>query len=1089
MFSASRTLSLSWSVVLLSFIGITNSDAQTITGSVTGTVTDSSGGRVADSTVILTNVETGVIFKARTNGNGVYEMRLLPIGLYREEVQATGFAIARIGPFRLEISQEAKIDAHLGTAAVDQTVLVTAASPLLNTEDSSIGATISATTATESPLPARNFAALTTLAPGAISVYPAGQNNAGRSAANGGAFINGNREQDNNFTLDGQEINEAIDNYIGYSPSVDAIGEVRIITGNATAEYGNANGGEVVMVMKSGTNQFHGNAFEFLQNTDLNANSWANKHTTPISARPRLDRSIFGGTFGGPIVRNKLFFFVDYQGARQHRTTADSRNVPSAAMRSGFDPVNGKTWTILNPAAQYLLAHPEIYPLPNATGSGPYGLVNNYIGTLAQFVRNDQGDAKLDWRINDHDLLAGRFSMGREYEGYSRVSMPTDIPGNQSNPYTGFVTNWTHTFSSNIVNEARAGYGRTHYNTTPADIGGFFGTSGNAKLGIPGAQSLQGFSSLILSGGTLGLSDLGQPKGARSGGWFADSVVNSFTYGDTLNWQHGLHTIKLGGLAVRYQENRFYSGGNGGLGTFTYTGLAARSNNSFTGEGWSDFLQDQASAYGKGYASGGWGQRQWRTAFFAQDDFKLTQDLTVNLGLRWEYDQPLYEVNNKQLNVDIRTGAVSYAGKNGASRALYNSYWGGFMPRVGFAYAPQSFHGRFVLRSGYGITNFMEGTGANLRLTLNPPNFIDSSATSDGIVSYHVANGFPIPANATVLAGSIRAWDPNLRPAFVQQYNVTSEYQLRNDATLTIAYVGQNGNHLVDPREGNQRTCPTCALPLANALPLVTQVSYTESNAVMNYNALQVTGRKRLTNGLEFLANYTWSKSLTNNLGYYGATGVSSQSAYWQDAYNGAADYGPAFFDAAHLFSFSGNYQLPIGRGQQLGGNWNRVTDALLGGWKLGTIVSLHTGFPVTFASTQRYFVNQRANRANQYRKLVIKGRSVNNWYGTDPSAKLCATNVDNGICAYGEQSSTAFGTSRVGTQRAPGYQNIDIAASKLFTLHESNTLQFRADFFNALNLVSLGPPAQNVSASNFGQITTTNSTERQIQLALKYTF
>jgi hypothetical protein len=321
---------------------------------------------------------------------------------------------------------------------------------------------------------------------------------------------------------------------------------------------------------------------------------------------------------------------------------------------------------------------------------------------------------------------------------------------------------------------------------------------------------------------------------------------------------------------------------------------------------------------------------------------------------------------------------------------------------------------------------------------------------------------------------------------------------LNSSTSLVVAYLGQVGNHLVDPREGNQKKCPTCPFPLAGfpALSQVNLVSLTESKANMNYNALQITGRRRLTKGLEFLTNYTWSKSLTNNLGYYGAGGGASgsQSAYWQDAYNGAADYGPAFFDTTHIFSFSGYYDLPFGRGKQFGGNMNRVADLAVGGWKLGAIASLHTGMPITMFSNQNYAVNQRTDRADHYRKLVIRNRSVDHWFGTDPSATPCLVNPitgakhDNGVCAYGEETSASLGTAGVGTERAPGYHDLDLAFSKAFNITESRHLDFRADFFNALNTPSLAPPTNNVSGG-IGLISTTVSTERQIQLALKLVF
>ena len=463
----------------------------------------------------------------------------------------------------------------------------------------------------------------------------------------------------------------------------------------------------------------------------------------------------------------------------------------------------------------------------------------------------------------------------------------------------------------------------------------------------------------------------------------------------------------------------------------------------------------------------------------------------------------MYEVNNKQVNFNLTTGAIEYAGQNGNSRALYSSFWGGFMPRVGFAYSPERFNGRFVVRGGYGITNFLEGTGANLRLTLNPPFFVDSSSVSNGTSFFQTQNGFPRPANAgdpyaTIANANLRAWDPKLKPALIQQFNLTTETQLNNATSLVVAYLGQSGSHLVDPREGNQRLCPTCAYPVsllpgfAGRIPDPSNIiiSLTESAAMMNYNALQVTLRQRVTRGLEFFTNYTWSKSLTNNLGYYGAGGgaAASQSAYWQNSYDGGADYGPAYFDVTHNFSFAGYYDLPFGRGRQFGSDMNRFVDLAVGGWKVGAIATLHSGLPITMFSNQFYAVNQRTDRANHYRKLVIRNRSVTNWFGTDPSATPCTSDHDNGICAYGEESSTGLGTAAVGSARAPNYHDLDAALSKAFNITESKHLDFRADFFNVLNTTSLAPPTNNVSGG-IGLINSTVSTERQIQLALKFVF
>jgi Carboxypeptidase regulatory-like domain len=1056
---------------------------QTITGTITGTVTDSSGAVVAGAKVTATNVLTNVATPTITTPSGIYSLRFLQIGQYKISVESPNFATQTTSVFTLEVDQEAKVNIGLKVNSLNSNVVVTDTAPILNTENATTGDTITAAAATELPLQSRNFSSLTLLVAGAISPNPQALDNVGRGNYNGGFFVNGNREQGNNYTLDGADINEAIDNYIGYSPNVDALGEIRIITGNSTAEYGNANGGQVVMVTKSGTNHFHGNAYFFGENQNLNANSWgANLTGAP---RPSFNRAIFGGTLGGPIVKDKLFFFVDYQGARQHNSTVENRTVVSAADRVGPG--------ITNPAAIYLFANPDLYPEPNTVTNTSV----NYVGSSSQATVNNQGDIKIDWIATTRDTVSGRFSIGRENDGYSAVALPTDIPTNNNDPYTGFIINWTHTLTPNIVNEARAGMGRTRYIQTPTDVSGQWGLTGNAKLGIPGTQLVPGFSTLVIGGtpnsGTV--DDIGAPQGQDGNGSYggidSDSIVNAFTYGDNLTWQHGKQTLKFGVQVLRYQENRYYSGNDGTLGWFSFNGLV------------SDFLTDSVTSEGQGALTGRWGQRQYRDAAYVQDDYKLMSNLTINLGLRWEYDQPYTEVNNKQANINLTTGAIINAGVDGAPRALYNAYWAGFMPRLGFAWSPEALRDKFVLRGGYGITNFLEGTGANLRLTLNPPFFVDASCTiglpcANGAAFLSTTNGFYRPADPNVYSGNVRAWQPNLKPALIQQYNLTSEYQIDNFTSLTVAYLGQDGNHLVDPREGNQRPCLTCALPITTlsllnpALSQIANISYTESEAVMNYNSLQVTGRRRLNHGLEFLADWTYSKGLSNNLGYYGAGGGAgdSQSAYWQDAYNGRGDYGPEFFDARQNVSISGYYELPFGRGRQFGSGMNRIEDEIVGGWKASTVMSFHTGFPITMNSNAFYSssVNARASRANHLRTLKVVGRTETNWFGTDPSTVSCPSGTDNGTCAYSEESATSFGNAAVGTERAPSYQQIDISLSKDFAITEGSHVEFRTDFLNAFNMVSLAPPANNVS-NPVGQITSTVNEPRNIQFALKYVF
>jgi hypothetical protein len=1088
--------------------------SQTITGSVTGTVKDSSGAVISAATVQVKNDATGTVSTAKSNSVGIFTVPFLSIGSYDMTVNAPGFKSAKLGPFNLEAGQTARLDTVLEIGAGAETVTVTDAAPILNTEDATLGATITATMTRELPLPANNPAALGLLMPGVVQPNPSSLDNVGRAAANGSYdnsfMVNGNREQTNNFTLDGQDLNEAIDNTISYTPNREAIGEIKIISGNGTAEYGNANGGQFVMITKSGTNAFHGSTYWYLENNNLDANSWVNKHVTtgqPLPVSP-LNRSIFGGTFGGPLLRNKLFFFGDFQGARQHGSSSAFEGVATAQMRTGYDPITQKTYAITNPVAQYLIAHPELYPLPNQATTN--SVSQDYLGTQASFVKNNQGDLKIDWKLRDADQVSGRVSIGRDQEGTTKTILPTDIPSNSNNPYTSFIVNWTHIVSSSLVNEARAGYGRTRVVLYPTDVTGLLGTNGNMKIGIPGTQVFPGISQIVFGGNGNGLASIGPANGGKA----SESTVNTFSYGDTLSWQLSRHALKFGALFIRYQENRYFSGQDGALGHFNTGGVGAN----FTGGAWGDFLQNDFTSYGQGSSSGRWGQRQSRPAIFFQDNFRVSSELTLSMGMRWEYDQPLYEVNNKQANIDISTGLITNAGQNGASRALYKPFYAGFMPRMGFSYSPEALRHRFVLNGGYAITEFMEGMGANLRLTLNPPFFTNASGNSNGGLAFHMTDGFPLPANPNTYSGTVRAWDPKLRPSLIQQYDLMTQFELSNTKSLLIAYAGQIGDHLVDPREGNQATCSVnplpnlpnpCKLPLIGALPLVSQVSYTESEAVMNYNALQTTFRQRVNHGIEFLANYTFSRSFSNNKGYYGAGGTSGPNNYYQDAYNPRAEYGLNFIDTTHLFSFGGYYDLPIGRGKLIGKNLNRVADSALGGWKVGATAQAHTGFPLTLTTTQYYNANQRTNRPNAYRKLKAVGRSDVNWFGTDASAAPCTNNAknnpaatstkingstiwlsnDNGTCAFGEELTTGFGTSGVSTLRAPGFKDVDMSASKSFAMPFETNLQFRADAFNVLNTVSLGPPVVSVSSTTFGQIASTITTERRIQLSLKYQF
>lgn len=1026
-----------------------NASAQTITASVTGTITDPSSHVIANASIEVKNKETGIVFPGKTNASGVYSIQFLPIGDYTLTVAATGFKQAAIDTFHLVGGQDARFDVVLDVGSVNEVVTVSTLPPVINTQDSTLSTTFSAGMISQLPLVSDNVMTLSLLTPGAIQPTPSGYDNISHPGgfSNPSFNVNGNREQANNFTLDGLDINDAIDNWMAYTPSRNSLQEYRMVTGNNTAEYGNANGGQVVMTTKSGTNQFHGETFFQFQNTLMNANAWAAKHNTPVVTRQPLNRAYFGGTLGGPIRRDKLFFFVDYRGVRQHQTTESFGYQPDPAIGGNpnldmtgqaglkgtgmaYDPITLQNYPVTNPAAQFLLEHPELFPACNLRSSpnGPCitnSSGDNYEGLVRNGTTINQGDVKFDWKATERDIVSGRYTQVDNRSATTKILIPIDTPVNGSYPYHGFVVNSTHTFSSNIVNEARIGFSRTRYTNYPDDITGLIGTNGNKDLGIPGpTQVFPGMPSISLSG----ISPLNASWGAGGGGRATDGVVNAFTYGDKAEWLIGKHSLKFGAQAIRYQENRYYSGNTGPIGSWTFSGNSTNTTLS-TGSAWSDFLVGKASAFAIGNSAGRWGMRQWRPAIFFQDDYKLRSDLTVNLGMRWEYDQPMYEVNNRQSNINPWTGAISFAGQNGASRSLVHAFWGGFMPRIGFAYAPERLENRFVMRGGYAITNFMEGLGANQRMTQNPF-FVYSASQTAVATPLAMTNGYPpvtaiTPAN---IAGNLIGWDPNIKPALVQQFDLILAYQLNRSMGLQVGYVGQDGHHLANLLGLNQANCSTisltpgatpCDSPLANILPAMANhnVQYTESEGVMNYNALQATLTQHATHDLDFIFNYTYSKAMTDSPGYYGSSGVlGSANAYPQDSNNLAGDYGPSYFDATHIISFAVTYTLPIGRGKLVGKNFNGFEDSLLGGWKASLSGNWHTGFPQTVFSNRYYLVNGTAGnnvvRANQYRPLKIRHRSFANWLGTDPSAAPMASYVTTPVSCGGKTIQVVTGTT-----------------------------------------------------------------------------
>ena len=1072
--------------------------AQTYTATVTGNVTDPQGSAIAGAKVVAVNQGTKLEYAVQSNEAGVYTIPFLPVGSYVISIEASGFKKLVSSEFKLEVNQIARINLALQVGAVTEQVTVTDVAPILQTENVTVGQVITGNTTTNLPLNGRNFQQLTLLIPGVVSPNPGAFNSASLQGGQGRPYVNGNREQGNAFLLDGISVDETIDNRIGYKPNVDAIAEFRVETSNSSAEFGNVTGATVNATLKSGTNEFHGNVFEFLRNDALDANTWANNRNR--ATKQKLRQNVFGGTLGGPVIKEKLFFFTDYQGTIRRTGGGATAFVAPAAWRTGDlssllqrnifirDPQKTgacnatdqtacfpgniiPTARIVNPAARALFADTSIYPLPDRID--PQTQVGIYNTRTLDKVDGHQFDVKIDARLSDSDNFSARYSFANFEERGDRGVLRTNPTGKSFNRPQNIALNWTRSITPTIVNEARVGFNRAIFITDVLDWGEL--GAGNQKFGIPGGQVIDGLSQIALG---TGLSAVGAIATTE------DNVTNTFHYGDNLTILSGRHSFKMGGQWQRYQQNRFYPGNNGLLGQFVYNGQ-------FSGQGFSDFLLDLLQSKRIGSKSGTWGHRQNRIGIFFQDDFKVRNNFTLNLGMRWEYTSPVVEVKDRQSNFELFSGRQLFAGRDGNSRALYEPFYKGFEPRIGFAWTPGGFDGKFVVRAGYGITQFMEGTGSNLRLPLNPPIFSEADFTYDQTTGAGtITRGFTDVVVRDQPSGLIRVWDPNLRPQFTQQWNLTLEYQLASATSVSVAYVGNEATHLVAPTDWNQplpgpsNVAPAqwasiqTRRPLYAARPLVTNISGTASWGISNYNGLQVSMRQRGTKGLDFLLSYTFSKALTDNLGYYGSGGVAAQSAYSYNQYaQRQYNYGLAFFDTTHNFIWSGTYELPVGKGRAYASDLGSVFDAVFGGWNVMSIVQFRGGFPLTVTtSLDRSFQNPRGGqKPNLVGDPKPSSQSINSWINP---------------AAFAAPADGTFGNSPVGVMRAPGFANWDFGVSKKFNVTESNYFDFRAEFFNFTNHPSFSPPGRNFNdLTTFGLITSTVSPPRTLQFALKYHF
>ncbi|MDQ2944411.1 MAG: TonB-dependent receptor [Acidobacteriota bacterium] len=1078
---------------------------QEVSAGITGRVTDPTGSAIVNATVVAKDLDRGTEWPTKTNEEGIYAFPRVPAGRYEVRAEAQGFKSFVQSSLQLDVNQRARVDVAMQVGGVSESVSVSAEAALLQTDTTQVGTQINPETINHMALISRNPVSLTLLAPGVVTPNPATFNNGIRSQGNGRPYVNGNREESNNFLLDGIDNNLTTENQTAYQPNLDAIQEFRMITNNASAEFGNFQGGIINVVIKSGTNQFHGNLFEDLRNDKLNANNWGNNwHTNPVIPRPPLRWNQFGGTIGGPIMRNKLFFFADYQGLRKDSPgTPSSITVFPAAFRKGdfsalLDPANGSVQlynpysvdanrnrapfpnnqiplTLFSKSVQNLFNSADLYPLPVSSA-----IRNNQADYVSSFVNSDQGDFKLDWKISGKDDFSGRYSNGRQ-DTPTIHSFPLIYNAFDTAPFSNAVLNWTRTISPTLVNEFRAGVNNITRNNGGADKG--LGDVGQ-KLGIAsagvGLLSLQGFTYAT----NFGNANIGTQQ------LFANTTWH---YADNLTIIRGRHMVKTGGQLLRQWANVFYSGNNGRTGFINFNGQFTQGPNGKSptskASPEADFVLGLPNDLGRGLSSGTWGQRKTIYGLYVQDDWRATDTLTLNIGLRWEYHTPLVEVEDRQSNFGLFSGQLELAGKDGNSRALYNPYKKDFQPRLGFAWTPSFTGKKLVVRGAYTISSFMEGTGTNLRLPLNPPFLAEFEtvyqSTLTNLPDTNLDQGLSgLNPKNPYIGANLRLWDPNVRPSEVQQWNLTLEHQFPGNNVLSVGYIGQHGTHLIaatpffQKRLVNGQVFPSPYLAGNPTLvSQITQVSGTQSSANQKYNALQASLHKRFSAGIEYQVSYTWSRGMSDSIGYYSDSGQAGpQSAYMQNLYDRRAEWAPTYFDAKHNFVLSCFYETPFGRGKRFGNHWNRGVDYALGGWQMGGNFSAHTGFPLTIKATDRSGTLARSARAN-----VI---------GTPNDSHIVGPgNHWLDVSAYSQPVAFTFGNSAPGVVRGPGAAIFNLSLSKKFPVSERRWFELRGEAFNLANTpVFNSPISQTITSSVFGEISTTQA-ERSVQVVAKFYF
>ena len=1103
--------------------------AQTELATLTGTVTDTSGALLRGVKISVASEETNVATESATNENGRYVIPALRPGTYKVTASLPSFKQYVQSGVTLQVNQVAKLDIAMTVGAVTETVNVNAEAPLLETDTAGRGAVIDQQKMVELPLNGRDYNQLATLSPGVLLPTPRLQSIGFKGAFN----VNGNRAFQNAFLLDGVDNTSYSNSYRGgniqvVQPSVDALQEFKIQTNAYSAEFGRSAGALINAVIRSGTNALHGSAYEFFRNRELDAaNFFSNKAGQP---KPFRLRNQFGSTLGGPIIKNKTFIFGDYEGLRDRTGTVRFSTVPQPIWLQDqftspiFNPYNakdtgqdfrvpatstcndgkGNCWVIpqnlIDPIGRKILS---VSPAPN-TGL-PGQLDNNYVNTPVESNRTDQFDIRVDHTLTSKINLFGRYSFVDTNDfkpgprpGLSEGSF-NDTFGSALLRSQAIAAGATWVFTPTLVSESRFGFSRGNYFQTPPNAGS--GCPGEL-IGLKNAPTdpaiCGGIPVTDFPGGTL--RRIGRTTSVPQ-----FQTPRSYNVRESLSWNKGNHSLKFGGEYLYLKTG--IRDVSSLLGRFIFSGRFSGNNGDYqaaTGDlllGFpSQYLQDSNTVFNL---------YQDVFAIYAQDDWKATKKLTLNYGLRWEFATPPREQNNQISNFDAKTQQFINA-KNGSiyDQALIHPDYKNFAPRVGFAYTPFA---HTVIRGGYGIFyNHSNRQGREGLLGFNPPFIIlgNSQIAGSGVLKstdalFRLQDGIPAGfvdlSKVNLTTVSRKAQDPFQRSPYTQQFNFSIQQELLQDLLFEVGYVGNRGVHLPAFSNLNQFNFtfnPTTGAPVVGARPLAPlgyngDIQYLEDIAGSNYHSLQARLEKRFSYGISGLMSYTYGKALTNSPDHLSTSAVGNGVDVGvqkepQNRYDRKSEYGLAEFDIKQRFVTSAVWQIPYGHDRQFGANANRVANFFLGGWEFSPILTVQGGLGLTVQqSTLLNLGGERISRPNRLSNgsLPDSQRTVDRYFDTSAFQILQTDPTKVGFLP-----NRAFGNSGVGILRGPGLVSLDFNLNKSFPITERQSLQFRAEFFNALNHPNFSVPGITIGAG-FGQITSTSTEARIIQFAMKYRF